>query len=301
MPSFSPLSTLRIRRIRDGTTGSATTADPSAASVGASAAPSNSAVHPSMSSSTTARTRPRPMVRGSPMPSSRTYVPRSLRSAWGAPRRRRRTAPTPGSPLPAAGPPRARPPARGRPAPPRRAARRRRRRSGAERSDRWARAESTPHRKTVASTKDAARGPPISDLPQRRTRGRRGGQQPAPLEPGRRPSPHPHPAGVTYGGPRSATVALTREHDHPEAVCSQPRTSSGCAGTWTPPRSPSSRPGGRASRATRRSSPGSSWTRPPCTASSSGWSRPARTSSRCGSARQRPWDGTRTRAEDPVR
>ena len=44
MPSLSPLSTLRMRRIRIGTAGLVTTGSPRAASVGARIAPMSSAV-----------------------------------------------------------------------------------------------------------------------------------------------------------------------------------------------------------------------------------------------------------------
>ena len=72
MPSLSPLSTLRVCRIRFGTRRSDITAEPRAASVGASAAPSSRAYQGLTPSSVTAAKVPRAMVRGSPTASSRT-------------------------------------------------------------------------------------------------------------------------------------------------------------------------------------------------------------------------------------
>ncbi len=81
MPSLSPLSTLISRRILAGTTGLAIIPAPSAASVGAKAAPTIRAnqmlVIPVSASASSV---PRAIVSGSPIPSSRRYKPRSARS-----------------------------------------------------------------------------------------------------------------------------------------------------------------------------------------------------------------------------
>ena len=83
IPSLRPLSTLSACRTRTGTPGLLTTACPSAASVGASTAPSTAASSQLNSgSSNLATTAPRPIVSGNPMPSKRTGRPSSCRSAY---------------------------------------------------------------------------------------------------------------------------------------------------------------------------------------------------------------------------
>ena len=72
MPSLSPLSTFSARRTFAGTCGFDMTGAPSAASVGASAAPTSSAAHGSKPSTTIAAPAPRAIVSGRPTPSSRT-------------------------------------------------------------------------------------------------------------------------------------------------------------------------------------------------------------------------------------
>ena len=73
MPSLRPLSTVMRRRIRSGTAGFVTTGTPSAASVGASAAPTSKASHtPRAGKSQPARPQPASTVSGSPTASSRT-------------------------------------------------------------------------------------------------------------------------------------------------------------------------------------------------------------------------------------
>ena len=81
-PSFSPLSTFRPWRMRDGRRGSVTTAWPSAASVGASTIASTSAsANVSTGRSPSATSVPARIVSGSPIPSSRAGTSTSLRSA----------------------------------------------------------------------------------------------------------------------------------------------------------------------------------------------------------------------------
>jgi hypothetical protein len=73
IPSLRPLSTFRARRIRAGTAGFTTTANPSAASVGARiVATSAAAAHPASGTSTFAAIVPRTIVSGRPTNSSRT-------------------------------------------------------------------------------------------------------------------------------------------------------------------------------------------------------------------------------------
>jgi len=80
MPSFNPLSTVISRRMRAGTDGLVTTGSPSAASVGASAAPTRRASQiPREGRSHCARPHPASTVNGSPIASSRTIRPRSWR------------------------------------------------------------------------------------------------------------------------------------------------------------------------------------------------------------------------------
>ena len=80
IPSLSPLSTLISRRIRAGTAGLTIMLAPSAASVGASAAPTSNAsqISPYPGRASASKV-PRPIVSGSPMPSSRTHRPASAR------------------------------------------------------------------------------------------------------------------------------------------------------------------------------------------------------------------------------
>ena len=81
MPSFSPLSTFRIRRIRAGTCSSSTTWAPSAASVGATAAAMTAAAHGSRcGKSTTATAVPTAMVSGRPTSRRRSSTPASRRN-----------------------------------------------------------------------------------------------------------------------------------------------------------------------------------------------------------------------------
>ena len=80
MPSLRPLSTLRARRTCGGTRGLDMTGAPSAASVGASAAPTRRAAHGSKPSTTMAAPAPRATVSGRPTPSRRAYRPRSRRN-----------------------------------------------------------------------------------------------------------------------------------------------------------------------------------------------------------------------------
>jgi hypothetical protein len=80
IPSLRPLSTVMSRRTRDGTVGFVTTGTPNAASVGASAAATSRASHTSSpDTSQRASTHPSTMVSGRPIPSNRTYRPRSCR------------------------------------------------------------------------------------------------------------------------------------------------------------------------------------------------------------------------------
>ncbi len=82
IPSFSPLSTLRPWRTRDGSRGSVTTACPSAASVGArTTARSNASGHDNASRSTSPTPKPTRMVSGRPIPSSRAGIETSSLSA----------------------------------------------------------------------------------------------------------------------------------------------------------------------------------------------------------------------------
>src|SRR6476660_2047084 len=81
IPSFRPLSTFSTRRIRGGTLGSDITDAPSAASVGASAAPTRRAGQRPKPSNATAISRPSTIVSGRPTPSSRTYTVRSRRNS----------------------------------------------------------------------------------------------------------------------------------------------------------------------------------------------------------------------------
>src|ERR1700749_4639617 len=82
IPSLRPLSTLISRRILAGTSGLAIMPAPSAASVGASAAPTSSASQmPALRSRANASSAPRPIVTGSAAPSSRRYRPESARSS----------------------------------------------------------------------------------------------------------------------------------------------------------------------------------------------------------------------------
>ena len=77
-PSLSPLSTLRIRRTRTGTTGLSTVAAPRPASVGATAAASSSSIISGTSGKTaTPSSHPAAMVSGSPTSRSRAIGPRS--------------------------------------------------------------------------------------------------------------------------------------------------------------------------------------------------------------------------------
>ena len=80
IPSLSPLSTFSARRTRGGTRGLDMTGAPSAASVGASAAPTRRAAHGSRPSTSIAAPAPSATVSGRPTPSSRAYVPRSCRN-----------------------------------------------------------------------------------------------------------------------------------------------------------------------------------------------------------------------------
>src|SRR5690242_13318672 len=80
IPSLSPLSTLSSRRILAGTAGFTITPAPRAASVGARAAPTSRASQMLMPwKSASASRTPRPIVRGSPIPSSRRHRPTSAR------------------------------------------------------------------------------------------------------------------------------------------------------------------------------------------------------------------------------
>src|SRR5580693_887269 len=80
IPSLSPLSMLSSRRIRAGTAGFTITPAPRAASVGARAAPTSRASQTFMPlKSASASSIPRPIVSGSPIPSSRRHRPRSAR------------------------------------------------------------------------------------------------------------------------------------------------------------------------------------------------------------------------------
>jgi hypothetical protein len=83
MPSFSPLSTFRPWRMREGIRGSETTACPSAASVGARTIASNTAsMNASRPKTATPARAPATIVSGSPMASRRrgtTYWRRSAR------------------------------------------------------------------------------------------------------------------------------------------------------------------------------------------------------------------------------
>src|SRR5580693_3581037 len=80
IPSLSPLSMLSSRRIRAGTAGFTITPAPRAASVGARAAPTSRASQTFMPlKSASASSIPRPIVSGSPTPSSRRHRPRSAR------------------------------------------------------------------------------------------------------------------------------------------------------------------------------------------------------------------------------
>ena len=82
IPSFSPLSTLRLWRTRDGRRGDVTTAWPSAASVGARMIASTSASgHARSPSSATPATKPARIVSGRPIPSRRAGIPSVRRSA----------------------------------------------------------------------------------------------------------------------------------------------------------------------------------------------------------------------------
>lgn len=68
MPSLRPLSTLIKRRMRSGTTGSDIIEAPSAASVGASAAPTNTAAQPlTPGRRPAASSAPSPMHKGNPI------------------------------------------------------------------------------------------------------------------------------------------------------------------------------------------------------------------------------------------
>jgi hypothetical protein len=72
IPSFRPLSTVINRRVLDGTAGSLTTGVPSAASVGARAAPTRRASQvPSPGRCQAASAQPASTVSGRPMPSNR--------------------------------------------------------------------------------------------------------------------------------------------------------------------------------------------------------------------------------------
>ena len=82
IPSLRPLSTVRSRRTREGTTVLVTTGTPSAASVGARAAPTKRAsqgLNPGKNHAASAQ--PNTIVRGRAMPSSRAYRPRSRRGS----------------------------------------------------------------------------------------------------------------------------------------------------------------------------------------------------------------------------
>ena len=81
MPSLSPLSTLRVRRIRLGTNRLVTMPAPSPASVGARHAAARTANHtPSPPKTRRTASAPRTTVKGSPIPSKRAGTPTSWRS-----------------------------------------------------------------------------------------------------------------------------------------------------------------------------------------------------------------------------
>ena len=79
MPSLSPLSTLSMRRTREGIRSSDMIVDPSAASVGATMAPRAAATQrPLEWNSPTASAAPAPIVSGSPIPSRRAGMAMSV-------------------------------------------------------------------------------------------------------------------------------------------------------------------------------------------------------------------------------
>ena len=83
IPSFSPLSTLRLWRMRVGRRGDVTTAWPSAASVGARMiARSSASGHARSPRSATPTTNPARIVSGRPIPSRRAGIPSVRRSAF---------------------------------------------------------------------------------------------------------------------------------------------------------------------------------------------------------------------------